>query len=201
MTPDQASLPAVQPRTVLRRGDGVMVVDVQRDFCPGGALAVEAGDRVVPVLNRWLEAAADLGVPVYASRDWHPSRHPSFRRFGGRWPVHCVQDTEGAAFHPELALPASTVAVTKGVRFDRDQYSAFDETGLAIELQGRNVSRVWVGGLAQDVCVRATVLDARRQGLTVIVIADATLPVTPDGGAAALVEMQMAGAEFVATAP
>jgi nicotinamidase/pyrazinamidase len=177
-----------------------MVVDVQLDFCPGGALPIANGDRVVPVLNRWLKAAGSLDIPVYASRDWHPRRHPSFAGSGGTWPVHCVQDSAGAAFHPDLALPAAAIVVTKGTRFDRDQYSAFDETGLAVELQRRGITRVFVGGLAQDVCVRATVLDACRLGLSVIVIADATLPVTRDGGAAATGEMVDAGAEFVATA-
>lgn len=189
----------VEPGTVLTKGDALIVVDVQIDFCPGGALPIANGDRVVPVLNQWLKAAGSLGIPVYASRDWHPRRHPSFAEFGGTWPVHCVQDTRGAAFHPDLELPAPAVVVTKGVRFDRDQYSAFDETGLAAELQRSGVTRVYVGGLAQDVCVRATVLDACRLGLNVIVIADATLPVTRDGGDAAAAEMRDAGAEFVAT--
>jgi nicotinamidase/pyrazinamidase len=105
-----------------------------------------------------------------------------------------VQDSPGARFHPNLTLPIDTLVVTKGVRFDRDQYSAFDETGLATELRKRGVRRVWVGGLAQDVCVRATVLDARREGFDVIVIADATRPVTPDGGARAIEDMRRAGA-------
>jgi nicotinamidase/pyrazinamidase len=188
------------PRQVLRPGDAILIVDVQRDFCPGGALPIPNGDRVVKPLNRWLEAAAAAaGVPVYASRDWHPDRHPSFTEFGGAWPPHCLQDTDGAQFHPDLALPGGTVIVTKGVRFDRDQYSAFDATGLATELRSRDISRVWVGGLALDVCVHATVVDARREGLDVVVIVDATLPVTIDGGARAEDEMRRAGAAFETT--
>lgn len=182
------------PTDVLRPGDALIVVDVQIDFCPGGALPIDGGDEVVPVLNRWIAAAESVGVPVYASRDWHPLHHLSFTEAGGEWPVHCVQDSPGARFHPDLKLPASATLVTKGVRFDRDQYSAFDETGLAAELRNRGVRRVWVGGLAQDVCVRATVLDARRNGLDTIVISDATRPVTPAGGARANEEMQQAGA-------
>jgi nicotinamidase/pyrazinamidase len=187
------------PEQALQPGDALIAVDVQNDFCPGGALPIERGDAVVPVLNRWMAAAAAAGVPIYASRDWHPNRHLSFVEAGGRWPTHCVQDTEGARFHPALRLPESAVVVTKGVRFDRDQYSVFHETGLATELRARRVKRVWVGGLAQDVCVRATVLDALREGFDVVVIADGTRPVTAAGGDEANEEMRRAGARFEAT--
>jgi nicotinamidase/pyrazinamidase len=187
------------PRQVLRDGDALIVVDVQIDFCPGGALPIQRGDEVVPVLNRWIAPAAETGLPIFASRDWHPRQHLSFREFGGEWPVHCVQDSPGARFHPSLTLRADALVVTKGVRFDRDQYSAFDETGLATELRKRGVRRVWIGGLAQDVCVRATVLDARREGFDAIVIADATRPVTREGGERANQEMRQAGADFETT--
>jgi nicotinamidase/pyrazinamidase len=183
-------------RQLLRAGDALIVVDVQIDFCPGGALSVDRGDEVIPVLNRWVAAAADADVPVFASRDWHPRHHVSFRESGGLWPVHCVQDSPGARFHPDLKLPDFVTVVTKGVRFDRDQYSAFDETGLASELRKRGVRRLWIGGLAQDVCVRATVLDARREDFEVIVLADATRPVSPDDGQRAIEEMRQAGARF-----
>lgn len=188
-----------KPEDVLRHGDALVIVDVQRDFCPGGALPIARGDEVVPVLNRWIGAAAAAGVPVYASRDWHPMHHPSFDASGGSWPTHCLQDSEGARFHPELALPDSAVVVTKGTRFDKDQYSAFDDTGLATELRGRGITRLWVGGLAQDVCVRATVLDARREGFETIVISDGTRGVTPEGCARAADDMEQAGAAFETT--
>lgn len=188
-----------QPSQALRPGDALIVVDVQLDFCPGGALPIAEGDEVVPVLNRWIEAAQAADVPIYASRDWHPARHPSFQEFGGQWPLHCLQDSDGASFHPMLKLPGSTVVVTKGVRFDQDQNSAFDQTGLAAELRRRGVRRVWVGGLAQDVCVAATVLDARREGFETMVIADATRPVTPGGSETACAEMARAGARFEST--
>jgi nicotinamidase/pyrazinamidase len=187
------------PKEVLQAGDALIVVDVQIDFCPGGALPIEHGDVVVPVLNRWIEAATAARVPIFASRDWHPRHHLSFVESGGQWPVHCVQDTPGARFHPQLRLPDSTIVVTKGVRFDRDQYSAFDQTGLASELRKQGVRRVWVGGLAEDVCVRATVLDARREDFDTVVIADATRPVTPAGGERASEEMRQAGARFETT--
>jgi nicotinamidase/pyrazinamidase len=186
-------------RQALRPGDALIVVDVQIDFCPGGALPIERGDEVVPVLNAWIAAAVEARVPIIASRDWHPRDHLSFKASGGDWPVHCVQDSPGARFHPTLKLPDSAIVVTKGVRFDRDQYSAFDETGLATELRKQGVRRVWVGGLAQDVCVRATVLDARRGGLDAIVISDATRPVTRAGGDHANEEMKQAGALFGTT--
>jgi nicotinamidase/pyrazinamidase len=188
------------PKRVLQQGDALIVVDVQIDFCPGGALPIEGGDEVVPVLNRWIAAASEAGVPVYASRDWHPTGHSSFTESGGQWPPHCLQDSDGARFHPDLRLPDATMIVTKGARFDRDQYSAFDETGLATELRSRGVKRVWAGGLAQDVCVRATVLDARRHGFEAIVIADGTRPVTRIGGDEANEEMHRAGAQFETTA-
>jgi len=187
------------PTHALRAGDALIVVDVQIDFCPGGALPIEHGDAVVPVLNRWIAAATDLGLPVFASRDWHPRHHLSFQEAGGDWPVHCLQDSRGARFHPDLNLPESALIVTKGVRFDRDQYSAFDETGLATELRKQNVGRVWVGGLAQDVCVCATVLGARNEGFETIVIEDATYPVTRDGGHRANEDMRRAGARFERT--
>ena len=180
--------------TSMTTGDALLVIDVQNDFCPGGALPIEEGDRVVPILNRWLGAARECGVPVYASRDWHPRGHLSFVEAGGQWPEHCVQDTEGAAFRADLELPADVVLVAKGVRFDLDQYSAFNETGLEERLRRDGVRRLFVGGLALDVCVRATVLDALRAGLEVRVIVDGTLPVAAEEGRRALDEMESAGA-------
>jgi nicotinamidase/pyrazinamidase len=187
------------PPRALQPGDALIVVDVQIDFCPGGAVSVEHGDEVVPVLNRWIAGATDAQIPILASRDWHPRHHLSFTESGGEWPVHCVQDSPGARFHPDLALPDSVIVVTKGVRFDGDQYSAFDQTGLATELRRLGVRRVWVGGLAQDVCVRATALDARREGFDVVLIMDATRPVTAAGGERANDEMRQAGVCFDTT--
>jgi nicotinamidase/pyrazinamidase len=174
-------------------GDALVIVDVQPDFCPGGALPIERGDEVVPALNRAIDAARAAGVPVYASRDWHPRGHLSFAERGGPWPVHCVQDTPGARFHPDLRLPADVRVVTKGTRFDKDQYSAFDETGLAEELRREQVTRVWIGGLAEDVCVKATALSAQEAGFEVHVLAEATRPVTREGGEQAREELRDAG--------
>lgn len=183
----------------LRRGDALIVVDVQNDFCPGGALPIAGGDEVIPVLNRWIDAAAARGVSVYASRDYHPIGHMSFEETGGPWPLHCVQDTEGARFHPDLRLPASAVIVTKGVRLDQDQNSAFDQTGLAADLRTQAIERLWVGGLAEDVCVLATAIDARKEGFEVFLIQNATRPVTEEGGRAARSEMRAAGVRICAS--
>ncbi len=184
-------------RDEFQQGDALLVIDVQNDFCPGGALPIEHGDKVVPVLNRWIENAVPAGVPVFASRDWHPKGHVSFSESGGDWPPHCVQDTDGAAFHPDLKLPESVVKVTKGVRFDHDQNSAFDETGLAAELKRQKVKTIYVGGLAQDVCVLATVLDGRKEGFGVVLLQKATRPVTPEDGEKALEDMRAAGVEVI----
>lgn len=180
----------------LKPGDALIVVDVQNDFCPGGALPIDNGDAVVPVLNEWIADAAASGVPVYASRDWHPEGHMSFEERGGPWPAHCVQDSDGARFHPALRLPDTVVKVTKGVRFDQDQNSAFDQTGLAVQLREQGINRVWIGGLAEDVCVLATALDACDEGFEVMLIADATRPVSAQGGDEARAQMREAGVRF-----
>jgi nicotinamidase/pyrazinamidase len=180
--------------TEINNQDALILVDVQRDFCRGGALPVPEGDAVVPILNRWIQAAEQAGAAIYASRDYHPPGHVSFRGSGGRWPPHCVQNTRGTEFHPELRLPASTRVVTKGTLTHRDQYSAFDETGLAEELRSRGVRRIWIGGLAQDVCVRATVLDGLVEGFEVYLIREGTRPVEPDAEPVILAELQEAGA-------
>lgn len=186
-----------EPGELLRADDGLLIVDVQNDFFPGWKLPVEGAGAVLPVLNDWIAAAEVKAVPVYASRDWHPVGHPGFRNVGGPWPVHCLQDTPGAAFHPELRLPDDTVKVTKGVRFDHDQNSAFDETGLTEALKRRGVVRLWVGGLALDVCVLATVLDACNAGFDVNLIRGATRPVNADGAEAAIEQMRAAGASIL----
>jgi nicotinamidase/pyrazinamidase len=181
--------------------DALVIVDVQNDFCPGGALAVPGGDRVVSVLNRYAERFIRRQAPVFASRDWHPARTKHFKPWGGVWPPHCVQGTPGAAFHPALALPAGTEVVAKGMDPETDSYSCFQAetaTGLpfAAALGEQGVGRLFVGGLATDYCVKATVLDALKEGFEVVVLEDAVAAVdlTPGDGARALAEMQAAGA-------
>lgn len=182
----------------LRPGDALLLVDVQNDFCPGGALPVPAGDEVVGVLNRWIEAATQAGIPVFASQDWHPPGHVSFAEQGGPWPAHCVQGTRGAEFHPELRLPADTVIVRKGNDREKDSYSAFDGTALSSNMAKLGVKRVWHGGLALDYCVRASALDALAEGFDTHVIVHGTraVNVRPGDGEAALEEMRRAGAKL-----
>lgn len=175
--------------------DALLLVDVQRDFCPGGALPIPEGHAVVPVLNRWIDVAVEAGIRVYASRDWHPSNHVSFADRGGPWPVHCVAGTPGAGFHEQLALPADAVVISKAQDVDKDAYSAFDGTGLTEQMRAAGIERVWVGGLAQDVCVKATVLDALRDGFEVRLIEGGARPVTEEGGREAHEAMLAAGAQ------
>jgi nicotinamidase/pyrazinamidase len=175
--------------------DALLLVDVQVDFCPGGSLPIPQGDTVVPVLNRWLEAAATTGIAVVASRDWHPPHHVSFEPQGGPWPVHCVQHTPGAAFHPDLALPNHTIVISKAETESQEAYSAFDGTGLAQRLRDAGIRRLWVGGLAEDVCVKATVLEALREGFEVRLIEGGMKPVTESGGQQARELMFQAGAQ------
>jgi len=182
---------------VPRRGrDALLLVDVQRDFLPGGALAVRDGDAVVPVLDQWVRAFHRVGARVYASRDWHPANHCSFRSRGGPWPPHCIAGTPGAEFAPGLTLPPDVVIVSKAVEPQRDAYSALDGTGLGAALQAAGVERLWIGGLATDYCVRATVLDALQAGFQVRVLAEGVRAVErlPGDGARALAAMHAAGA-------
>jgi nicotinamidase/pyrazinamidase len=180
----------------MQAGDALLIVDVQNDFCPGGALGVSEGDQIVPILNRWIDQAERDGIPIYLTRDWHPPRHVSFKERGGPWPPHCVQGTQGAAFHSDLRLPRRAEIISKGHDPENDSYSAFGGTQLRAKLQAAGVKRIWIGGLAQDYCVRETSLDALREGLEVHVIVDATraVNVQPEDGARALHDLQRAGA-------
>lgn len=175
---------------------GLLVVDVQNDFCPGGALAIENGDEIISVLNEWIEEAVKENVNIYFSRDWHTKRHISFKSEGGQWPPHCVQDTKGALYHPDLIVPDQALIVTKGVRLDHDQNSVFDETGFAEQLKRDGVEKLIIGGLAQDVCVKATVLDALDAGFKVTLLSSATKPVSEESGRQTMEEMRRAGAEI-----
>jgi nicotinamidase/pyrazinamidase len=176
----------------------LLVVDVQNDFCPGGALAVLDGDDVVPPLNKLIDEFLQRGDPVYLSRDWHPPTTKHFSAYGGTWPVHCVQNTTGAEFHPALRHDPRIKVISKGLG-DKDSYSAFDETDLAEQLKRQHVEEVVVGGLATDYCVKNTVLDAIKKGFHVKAVEDAMRPVElePGDGEKAMEEMRAAGAEIV----
>ena len=175
----------------LNSGDGLLVVDVQNDFLPGGALGVQRGDEVVPVLNRYMAAFRARGLPIFASRDWHPAKHCSFREQGGVWPVHCVVGTNGAEFHPDLHLAPSTIVISKATDPKKDAYSAFEGTALDEHLRKTGVRRLFIGGLATDYCVLNTVRDAIKRGYPVCLLMDGIRAVNlkPDDGRKAEEEM------------
>jgi nicotinamidase/pyrazinamidase len=182
----------------------LLVVDLQNDFCPGGALAVPQGDQVIPVLNRSSDLFAQAKLPIFASRDWHPPKTKHFALYGGTWPIHCVQGTSGAAFHPALELPANVTILSKGMDPNEDCYSCFeataqDGTPLLDVLRREGIQELFIGGLATDYCVKATVLDARKHGLDITVLSDAIrgVDLTPGDVERALREMKTAGARFV----
>lgn len=156
----------------------LVVIDVQNDFCPGGALPVKEGGMVVPALNRYIERFKAAGLSVYATRDWHPEKTIHFSEYGGKWPAHCVHWTAGAQFHPGLELPEDAVIITKGEGPDDNGYSAFEgnDAGgrpFSDALNDGRINHLYVGGLATDYCVRHTVLDALKQGIGVTVLLDA----------------------------
>jgi len=182
-------------------GDALLVVDVQNDFLPGGALGIIGGDAIVPPLNRLLGAWRERDLPVYLSRDWHPIGHCSFASQGGPWPDHCVAGTFGAEFSRQLRIAPTDVVISKATRVDKDAYSALDGTPLAEALHGRGITRLFIGGLATDYCVRATGIDARAAGLDVVVLADAVCAVNiePGDGDRALAELERTGCELATT--
>jgi nicotinamidase/pyrazinamidase len=183
-------------------GDALVVVDVQRDFLPGGSLAVADGDRVLRPINACLELFATHGLAIFASRDWHPPNHCSFRAQGGPWPPHCVAGSAGAAFADELHLPAHVGIVSKATRAEADSYSAFGGTDLMQRLRSAGVKRLFVGGLATDYCVLHTVSDALGAGFAVVVLRDAIAAVDarPGDGDRAIERMRELGASFVDSA-
>jgi nicotinamidase/pyrazinamidase len=183
--------------------DVLLVIDVQNDFCPGGALAVPRGDEVVPIVNRLASRFAN----VVLTQDWHPADHLSFASahpgrkpfeivtsaYGPQvlWPDHCVQETPGAAFHPSLTIPHAALVLRKGIRRAIDSYSAFYEndretpTGLVGYLRERNLTKIFLAGLAFDFCVRYSAEDAARSGFAVAVIEDACRGIDMEGSVAA----------------
>jgi nicotinamidase/pyrazinamidase len=190
---------AVMRRERLSTGDALLIVDVQLDFLPGGALGVRDGDAVIAPLNAAIERFRAAGLPIYASRDWHPPDHCSFLAQGGPWPVHCVAESPGAAFAPALALPPDARVVSKATEAARDAYSAFDGTDLAESLRQDGIRRLFIGGLATDYCVRWSVQDALAHGYEVVVLRDAVraVDVRPGDGARALRAIRRRGARTV----
>jgi len=177
--------------------DALVIVDTQKDFCPGGALPVPEGDTVIPVLNEYIMIFREAHTTIYATRDWHPSNHISFKEQGGTWPAHCIQNTKGAEFHPDLRLPKGTVIISKATDPDKEAYSGFDSTNLEKELRLKKVKRVFIGGLATDYCVKSTVLDAVKLGFETVLLEDAVrgVNVNPGDSEKATREMLAAGAK------
>jgi len=180
----------------LKKGDALLIVDVQNDFLPGGSLAVKGGENIIAPFNQYIEAAQAKSLPVLATRDWHPPNHCSFKEQGGPWPPHCVVDSKGAEFPSELRLPPSAVVISKGMVVEKDAYSGFEETDLDERLRSAHIHRVLIGGLATDYCVLNTVRDAIKHGYEVLLLQDAmaAVNVQPEDGEKAIEEMTSLGA-------
>lgn len=166
----------------LDKDDALLVIDMQVDFLPGGALGVAAGHEVIAPINHLIELYRGQGLPVFASRDWHPDNHCSFAEQGGPWPPHCIANTPGAEFSAELALPDDAVIISKADTAGVDAYSAFSGTTLAARLRARGVNRVTVCGLATDYCVLNTVTDALEEGFATIIVPEAMRAVDVEAG-------------------
>lgn len=178
-------------------GDALIIVDVQNDFLPGGSLAVKHGDEVVPLLNRYIALFKAKGLPIFATRDWHPANHCSFQAQGGMWPPHCIAGTPGADFSAQLDLPPDARIISKATTPDKDAYSGFEGTELESLLRAAGVRRVFVGGLATEYCVLNTVKDARLHNYPTFLLSDAVRAVNvhPADQRLALEEMMRLGAE------
>lgn len=180
-------------------GDALLIIDVQNDFLPGGKLGVPHGDEVIPRLNDYLRIFITHHLPIYATRDWHPSQHCSFHSQGGTWPAHCVAGTFGAEFAAALQLPDSTIVISKATMPEEDAYSGFQHTNLDSILRSNGIQRLLIGGLATDYCVLNTVRDAITRGYHVYLLIDAirAIDAQPNDGARALNEMKNLGAQFI----
>ena len=177
----------------------LIIVDVQNDFCPGGALSVTDGDKVVPVLNLYIKRFRAEGAPIFATRDWHPNDHISFKENGGIWPPHCVQGTTGAQFCPGLDISGDVRIISKGAGLKDEAYSGFQGTNLTAELKKREIKTLYIGGLATDYCVKHTVLDALKEGFSVFFLEDGSrgVDVNPSDSKKAIDDMISAGAKRI----
>lgn len=178
------------------QGDALIIVDVQYDFLPGGALAVPESDQILPVLNKYIQIFEKRGLPIYMTRDWHPVNHCSFKEYGGPWPSHCVVDTRGAAFAEDLKFSSPAIVISKATTPERECYSDFGTTNFEASLRATGVGRLFVGGLATDYCVLNTVKDALGLGFTTFLLRDAIrgVNVQPDDSRKAEQEMIRLGA-------
>jgi len=166
----------------INKHDALLITDIQVDFLPGGALPVTEGDKIVPVINKYVSKFKAADAHIIASRDWHPPNHISFKDKGGPWPPHCIRDTQGSEFSSALKLPNPTLIISKATEQNREAYSAFDGTNLANELNKLDIKRLFVSGLATDYCVVNTALDALKLGFKVVILMDATLGIDVQQG-------------------
>jgi len=188
----------------MKKKKALLIVDLQNDFFPGGALGVPEADKIVPVINKYIRAFSKKKLPIFASLDWHPIKTGHFRDFGGRWPAHCIHNSKGAEFHPGLRLPKEVIPVYKGMDPLRDSYSVFQ----AEDMHGRKftnllrlvgVEEIYIGGLATDYCVKFSAKDALRSGFKVKLLLDAIKGVDLKKGdsESALKEMVKLGAKKI----
>ncbi|MFZ3148031.1 MAG: nicotinamidase [Methanothrix sp.] len=180
----------------------LLVVDVQNDFCPGGALGIHGGHKIIPNLNRYIKFFEKEKLPILVTRDWHPKVTKHFEQFGGIWPTHCVEGSPGAQFHPDLKFPEDALVMSKGMDPEKDSYSAFhatDSSGMVLAnlLNIFGVTEIYIGGLATDYCVKFSALDALKSGLNVFILTDAIAGVNllPEDSSLALEEMVSRGAK------
>lgn len=169
-------------KVIITNNSAIIAVDIQNDFCPGGALPVPDGDAVVYSMNLYITKFSKMGLPVYFTRDWHPQNHISFKTNGGIWPEHCVQETYGAELHKKLLIPSLAVIISKGILPDNEGYSGFQGTDLDKRLKAKNIRQLFIGGLATDYCVKSTVLDALHAGFDVVFLSDASKGVDVNTG-------------------
>ena len=169
-------------KVIITNNSAIIAVDIQNDFCPGGALPVPDGDAVVYSMNLYITKFSKMGLPVYFTRDWHPQNHISFKTNGGIWPEHCVQETYGAELHKKLLIPSRAVIISKGISPDNEGYSGFQGTDLDKRLKAKNIRQLFIGGLATDYCVKSTVLDALHAGFDVVFLSDASKGVDVNTG-------------------
>ena len=180
-----------------KNDNALILVDLQKDFLPGGALGVKEGDLIVDRVNNLIKKCKYLFKAIVATRDWHPKDHCSFKETGGPWPAHCIQGSSGAEFASKLILPDDVIVISKGTSREKDAYSGFEGTDLLKKLTELKIKRLYVAGIATDYCVKHTVLDGLQNDFEVFVIEDCIKGVTPATATEAINDMKRHGAIFI----